>query len=143
MFWTVTLTLLKGLGTTTEIFALTLLFSLPLGLVVAFGSMSKWQPFRFLLYGQEKPGAVAAWIASMRPLSALTSLGGLTPLDRIGRTVSTLTQPSTILDRALLTSTARASASSCGSTSTSAASTCRRRRPTRVRRWTPMSRSAS
>lgn len=40
-------------------------------------------------------------------VSALTNLGGLTHLDRIGRTVSTLTLPSTILDRALLTSTAR------------------------------------
>ena len=39
--WNVTLSLLEGFGTTLQIFALTLLFSLPLGLVIAFGSMSK------------------------------------------------------------------------------------------------------
>ena len=41
MFWTVTRTLLEGFGTTVDIFALTLVFALPLGLVVAAGSMSK------------------------------------------------------------------------------------------------------
>lgn len=41
MFWTVTLSLLKGLGVTAEIFGLTLLFSLPLGLLICFGSMSR------------------------------------------------------------------------------------------------------
>ena len=55
MFWTVTLSLLKGLGAATQLFFLTLLFALPLGLIIAFGSMNKWQPFRFLLYGQEHP----------------------------------------------------------------------------------------
>ena len=48
MFWTVTQSLFDALGQTAEIFFLTLLFGLPLGLVVAFGSMSKWQPFCFL-----------------------------------------------------------------------------------------------
>ena len=48
MFWTVTNAMLEGMGTTMELFALPLLFSLPLGLLVAFGSMSKWAPFRFL-----------------------------------------------------------------------------------------------
>ena len=41
MFLTVTLSLLKGLGTATQLFALTLLFSLPLGMVVALLRMSK------------------------------------------------------------------------------------------------------
>ena len=54
MLWNVTLTLLSGLGTTVQIFFLTLLISLPLGLVVAFGSMSKWRPFRFLLKKKRK-----------------------------------------------------------------------------------------
>lgn len=49
MFWTVTKALLSGLSTAVELFGLTLLFSLPLGLVIAFGSMSKWTPFRFIL----------------------------------------------------------------------------------------------
>ena len=48
MFLTVTLSLLKGLGTATQLFAMTLLFSLPLGLLVAFGSMSKFQPLKWL-----------------------------------------------------------------------------------------------
>ncbi len=48
MLLNVSLTLLNGLGTTIEIFLLTLLFSLPLGLVVAFGSMSNFTPLRWL-----------------------------------------------------------------------------------------------
>ena len=39
--WEVTLSLLEGFGVTLEIFALTLLFAIPLGLVIAFGSMSR------------------------------------------------------------------------------------------------------
>ena len=46
MFWTVTQSLISGLGTATQLFALTLLFGLPLGLVIAFGSMSKWRPLK-------------------------------------------------------------------------------------------------
>ena len=65
MFWTVTQSLLSGLGAATQLFALTLLFGLPLGLVIAFGSMSKWTPFRFLLQPKkgkksEEPGQAAA-----------------------------------------------------------------------------------
>ena len=37
MLATVTITLLKGLVTTLELFALTLVFALPLGLVISFG----------------------------------------------------------------------------------------------------------
>lgn len=74
MFWTVTLSLIKGLGAATQLFFLTLLFGLPLGLVVAFGSMSKWQPFRFLLYGQEAPGPATRWLAELRPISGLTNI---------------------------------------------------------------------
>ena len=48
MFWTVTISLLEGLGKATELFALTLLFSLPLGLVIACGSMSRFWPVRLL-----------------------------------------------------------------------------------------------
>ncbi|MBQ8852290.1 MAG: amino acid ABC transporter permease, partial [Oscillibacter sp.] len=74
MFLTVTASLVKGLGTAMELFGLTLLFSLPLGLVIAFGSMSKWQPFKFLLYGQEAPGRYTRFWASLRPISALTNI---------------------------------------------------------------------
>ena len=49
MFWQVTLKLLEGFGTTCSIFALTLLLALPLGLVIAFGSMSKFKPLAYLV----------------------------------------------------------------------------------------------
>ena len=74
MFWTVTLSLLKGLGAATQLFFLTLLFALPLGLVIAFGSMNKWQPFRFLLGGQGQSGGVAGWLAGWRPISWITNV---------------------------------------------------------------------
>ena len=41
--------LMGGFGQTLKIFALTLAFSIPLGLVVCFGSMSKFRPLRFLI----------------------------------------------------------------------------------------------
>ena len=74
MFLTVTTSLVKGLGTAMELFGLTLLFALPLGLVIAFGSMSKWQPFKFLQYGQENPGSFVRFFADLRPISALTNV---------------------------------------------------------------------
>jgi len=48
MLLNVTLTLLNGLGTTVQIFLLTLLFALPLGLVISFGSMSRITPLRWV-----------------------------------------------------------------------------------------------
>ena len=44
----VTVSLAQGMWVAVEIFFLTLLFSLPLGLLVAFGSMSKWAPVRWV-----------------------------------------------------------------------------------------------
>ena len=81
----VTATLIQGFGVTLEIFILTLLFSLPLGLVVAFGTMSRWRPFAFLLRGAKtapsldggehapakKPGRVRRALGELRPISAL------------------------------------------------------------------------
>lgn len=49
MFWEVTQTLLGGLGTTFEIFIFTLLFALPLGLIISFGSMSKFKPLKYFV----------------------------------------------------------------------------------------------
>ncbi len=43
-FWEITLSLLNGLEMTCLIFALTLVLALPLGLVISFGSMSKFKP---------------------------------------------------------------------------------------------------
>lgn len=51
MFSTVLLQLLAGFRQTLAIFFLTLLFSIPLGLVICFGSMSKFTPLRRLTRG--------------------------------------------------------------------------------------------
>ena len=45
-FWNITKSLLDGFETTIIIFALTLLFALPLGLLISFGSMSRFSPLR-------------------------------------------------------------------------------------------------
>ena len=47
-FFEKTLKLLEGLKTTTLIFALTLVMALPLGLIISFGSMSKFKPLAFV-----------------------------------------------------------------------------------------------
>lgn len=73
MFWEVTLALLKGFGTAAELFGLTLVFALPLGLLIAFGSMSKWRPFRFLLNAKKK----AEWkkrLAGFRPIKLIVDV---------------------------------------------------------------------
>ncbi len=61
MIWTVTQSLLGGLATTFEIFILTLIFALPLGLLVAFGSMSRFRPLRYLI-------DVIVWVVRGTPL---------------------------------------------------------------------------
>ena len=43
-FLEVTLNLLRGFGNTCALFALTLIFALPLGLIISFGTMSKFKP---------------------------------------------------------------------------------------------------
>ncbi|MEG2120054.1 MAG: ABC transporter permease subunit, partial [Pseudoflavonifractor sp.] len=50
-FGAVTLTLLKAFSVNIEIFAITLVLSLPLGLVAAFGSMSRFKPLSWLTRG--------------------------------------------------------------------------------------------
>ena len=49
MFLPVTLQLLAGFWESLKIFVLTLVFSLPLGLIICFGSMSKFSPLRSLV----------------------------------------------------------------------------------------------
>ena len=61
MFWKVTQTLLEGLGTTFEIFIFTLLFALPLGLIISFGAMSKFKPLKFFIQ-------IFVWIIRGTPL---------------------------------------------------------------------------
>lgn len=92
MLWNVTLTLLNGLGATVQIFCFTLLFAIPLGLVVAFGSMNRWRPFRFLVEPKRKkkksggvapqdaltppppPGKVRRALAAFRPISLVCNV---------------------------------------------------------------------
>ena len=47
MFIPVTMELLMGFLESIKVFVLTLVFSIPLGLVVCFGSMSKFSPLRW------------------------------------------------------------------------------------------------
>jgi polar amino acid transport system permease protein len=60
-FWEVTLRLLTGFQTTLALFALTLLMALPLGLVISFGSMSKFFPLRYFT-------KIIVWIIRGTPL---------------------------------------------------------------------------
>ena len=64
MLWTVTLTLAEGFLTTLEIFVMTLVFALPLGLVVAFGLMNKWAPLK-------RVSVLPRAIRNFAPLSAI------------------------------------------------------------------------
>ena len=61
MFWTVTQALMSGLWTTFEIFILTLIFSLPLGLVFAFGLLSRFKPVKAVMN-------VFVWVIRGTPL---------------------------------------------------------------------------
>lgn len=61
MFVQVTMELLRGMGTMFQIFILTLIFSLPLGLVLALGTMSKFKPLSYLIQ-------VLVWIIRGTPL---------------------------------------------------------------------------
>ncbi len=47
-FWSVSLQLLEGFKENCDLFGVTLLFALPLGLLIAFGSMSGFKPLKFL-----------------------------------------------------------------------------------------------
>lgn len=60
-FIDVTIKLLSGFGATVLLFALTLIFALPLGLIVSFGSMSKFKPLQYLV-------KVFVWIIRGTPL---------------------------------------------------------------------------
>ena len=47
-FWDVNVAMLEGSVTTLQMFVLTLLFALPLGLIISFGSMSRFSPLLWL-----------------------------------------------------------------------------------------------
>lgn len=61
MFIEITLNLLEGFGTTCLIFFLTLVLALPLGLLVAFGAMSKFKPLKYVI-------KVIIWVVRGTPL---------------------------------------------------------------------------
>ena len=61
MFLPVTMELLNGFWETIKIFVLTLVFSLPLGLVISFGSMSRFKPLAWLV-------KVFVWVIRGTPL---------------------------------------------------------------------------
>lgn len=61
MFWNVTQALMSGLWTTFEIFILTLIFSLPLGLIFAFGLLSRFKPAKAVMN-------VFVWVIRGTPL---------------------------------------------------------------------------
>lgn len=87
MFWNVTQSLFEGFSKTLEIFILTLVFALPLGLIIAFGSMSRFKPIKLLskglvwvirgtplmlqliviFYG---PGLIGSWASEMESTNA-------------------------------------------------------------------------
>lgn len=60
-FWQITAELLGGFGYTLLIFGVTLLAAIPLGLVIAFGSMSRFKPLSMLARG-------LVWIVRGTPL---------------------------------------------------------------------------
>ena len=72
-FLSVTEALFEGFGITCLLFALTLVFSLPLGLVIAFGSMSKWRPFMWLqrlkCYWRLSRFRPVVWLSNFRLIS--------------------------------------------------------------------------
>lgn len=103
MFWTVTQSLLEGFSKTVEIFAVTLAFAIPLGLIISFGSMSKLSPVKWLcktfvwiirgtplmlqliavFYG---PGLMLSWITKMSlelPEALMGVIRALAAMDRI------------------------------------------------------------
>lgn len=48
MFLKVTLDLLEGMSTSIILFAMTLLFAIPLGLIISAGLMSKFKPLKYI-----------------------------------------------------------------------------------------------
>ena len=72
MFITVTLSLFKGLFTTFKIFSLTLLMALPLGLIISFGSMSRFKVIKW-------PVKALIWIIRATPLMLQLIIFGFGP----------------------------------------------------------------
>ena len=85
MFWTtpefpvVVKALNEGFLVTLQLFFVTIIGAVPLGLVISFGSMSRWaplrRPVRWALARQgKKPGRVAKALSAFRPISLICRL---------------------------------------------------------------------
>ena len=61
MFEMVMIKLFNGFAVTLELFALTLLFAIPLGLIICFGSMSKFKPLKAIV-------RIFVWVIRGTPL---------------------------------------------------------------------------
>ena len=77
MFVSILLELLQGFGVTLALFAVTLILSLPLGLVMAFGSMSKFKPLKYFVKG-------VIWVIRGTPLMLQILLVSFIPLYLFG-----------------------------------------------------------
>ena len=68
-----------GFLATLKLFLVTLVGALPLGLVIAFGSMNRWAPFAWLVHGYlrgvgRKPGKIAQLLISFMPIRLICRL---------------------------------------------------------------------
>jgi len=63
--------LFEGFWINCKLFGLTLLFALPLGLIISFGSMNQWAPLRFLARKYNGSNCFILWIIHLCPISAL------------------------------------------------------------------------
>ena len=72
LFIKVTTSLIEGLGTTLEIFFLTLLMALPLGLLISLGAMSKFKVIKI-------PLKMLIWVIRGTPLMLQLIIFGLGP----------------------------------------------------------------
>lgn len=70
-FWNILLQLTDGMLRSCLIFGLTLLFSLPLGMVVAFGRMSRWAPLHRLHRSRSR---LLRGLSGLRPIRLLATL---------------------------------------------------------------------
>ena len=70
-FSSVTITLFEGLVTTAQLFVLTLVFALPLGLLLSFGTMNRWQPFCFLRGTKFASGRFGHALAGLCPIALI------------------------------------------------------------------------
>ena len=76
-FFDIAKQLVGGMGASTLIFALTLLFSMPLGLLVAFGRMNKWAPLKHFLGEEEeakKKSRFARAVFGFKPIQFLVKI---------------------------------------------------------------------